>query len=459
MKVIICGAGQVGQSIARYLCQQDHDVTIIDQSEELIANISSTLDVRGITGFATHPDDLVKAGISQAEMIIGVTHADEVNMVACQVAHSLFSVPMKIARVRHRSYLDPTWANLYKPDHMPIDLIISPEYEVALSISHGLEVPGAFEVVPYAGGLANFIGIRCKEKSPLMNTPLRFLGSLFPDLEMSVMCIIRGDDSFIPDAETTFLPQDEVYCLVRPDQMQSVIEAFGYEREDSHRLLVLGGGNVGLCLTRELESRLPHVNTLVIERDKERAVFVANQLSSSTVLRGDCLDKDLLMEAGANKADTVVAVTSDDKVNILSSLLTKRIGAKQAMALVNSSSYPSLVTSLGVDSVISPRSLTVSKILQFMRKGRIVQVKSLRDGHGEIIEAEALGASNVLGKTIGEISIPGKLFVGALIRDGEALAPKPDITIKIGDHLIMMATADAVSRFEKLFAVRLGYFT
>ncbi len=458
MKVIICGAGQVGQSIARYLCQQDNDVTIIDQSEDLVSSISSTLDVRGITGFASHPDVLAKAGIAEAEMLIGVTYADEVNMVACQIAHSLFNVPMKIARVRHRSYLDPEWANLYKPDHLPIDLVISPEYEVAQAISHGLEVPGAFEVVPFADGLVNFIGIRCKEKSPLMNTPLSFLGGLFPDLEMSVMCIIRGDDSLIPDADTVFLPGDEVYLLVRPHQMNAVIEAFGYEKESSHRLLVLGGGNVGLCLTQELEHRLPHVNTLVIEQDKERAVFIANQLSTATVLRGDCLDKDILLEAGADKVDTVVAVSSDDKVNILASLLTKRIGAKQAWALINSPAYPSLVTSLGVDSVISPRSLTVSKILQFMRRGRIVQLHSLRDGHGEIVEAEALGASNVLGKTIGELSIPGKLFVGALIREGEALAPKADTVVKVGDHLIIMATADAVAKFERMFSVRLGYF-
>lgn len=458
MKVVICGAGQVGQSIARYLSQQQNDVTIVDSSEEIINQVSNTLDVRGVCGFASHPDVLESADIANAEMIIAVTNQDEVNMVACQVAHSLFNVPMKISRVRDKSFLDPRWSGLYNPENMPINMIISPELEVARAIRKGLEVPGAFDVVSFGDGLLKLIGLRCKAKAPILHTPLRLLGGLFPDLEISVMCVVRGDEAEIPHGDSELLPGDEVYCLARSSEIASVIEAFGYKGEQSHRLLILGGGNVGLCLLQEIEDNLPHVKQMIIERDRDRAIHISNTLQRTTVLKGDCLDENVLEEAGIERADTVVAVTDDDKVNIMASLMAKRMGAKQVLALVNNSSYPPLVTSLGVDSVISPKSLTVSKILQYVRKGKIKAVHSLREGYGEIIEAEVISSSNVLGKTLGEISVKGEFIVGAVIRAGEVLAAKADLETRVGDHLVMILQPQSIGTVEKLFSVRLGYF-
>jgi trk system potassium uptake protein len=458
MKVVVCGAGQVGFSIARYLSTHDNDVTIIDSSEELINHIAGTLDVRGIVGFASHPDVLVKAGIAEADMIIAVTFADEVNMVACEIAHFLFKVPLKIARVRSKSYLNPEWSALYSQDNMPIDLIISPELEVARAIGRGLDFPGTFEVIPFAEKLIQFVGIRCRPKAPILNTPLKHLESLFPQLDIRVLFIARGDTGFIPTSSDELKEGDEVYFLIPQEKFTHAVEAFGLSEQRSQRLLILGAGNVGFCLAEEVETHHPEIALMLIEMDKERASFVANQLTRTVVLRGDALDREILREANAKISNKVVAVTSDDKVNILASLLAKRMGAEQTMALINSSSYSSLVTSLGIDSLISPKALTVSSILQYVRRGRIRTVHSIRDNFGEVIEAEAVGTSSVLGMTVGEINMPNSLVVGAIVREDQILMPKKDTVIKVHDRVILMVTNAAVKRFEKLFSVRLEYF-
>lgn len=458
MKVVVCGAGQVGFSIARYLSTHDNDVTIIDSSEELINHIAGTLDVRGIVGFASHPDVLVKAGIAEADMIIAVTFADEVNMVACEIAHFLFKVPLKIARVRSKSYLNPEWSALYSQDNMPIDLIISPELEVARAIGRGLDFPGTFEVIPFAEKLIQFVGIRCKPKAPILNTPFKHLENLFPQLDIRVLFIVRGDSGFIPTSSDELKEGDEVYFLIPQEKFTHAIEAFGLSEQRSQRLLILGAGNVGFCLAEEVEKQHPEIALMLIEMDKERAAHVANQLTRTVVLRGDALDREILREANAKISNKVVAVTSDDKVNILASLLAKRMGAEQTMALINSSSYSSLVTSLGIDSLISPKALTVSSILQYVRRGRIRTVHSIRDNFGEVIEAEAVGTSSVLGMTVGEIDMPRSLVIGAIVRDDQILMPKKDTVIKVHDRVILMVTNAAVKRFEKLFSVRLEYF-
>jgi trk system potassium uptake protein len=458
VKVVICGAGQVGFSIARYLSTHDNDVTVIDQSEELINHISGTLDVRGLVGFASHPDVLDRAGLGETDMIIGVTFADEVNMVACQIAHSLFNVPLKIARVRSKSYLNPEWSALYKPDNMPIDLIISPELEVARAIGRGLDFPGTFEVIPFAEKTVQLVGIRCKPKAPILNTPLRLLEGLFPELDLSVLFIVRGDTGFIPTGSDQLQENDEVYLLIPQEKFIHAIEAFGFSEQRSQRLLILGGGNVGFCLAEEVEANHPDISLTLIEMDKDRATYVANQLTRTVVLRGDALDREILREANAKLTNKVVAVTSDDKVNILSSLLAKRMGSEQTMALINSSSYSSLVTSLNIDSLISPKALTVSSILQYVRRGRIRTVHSIRDNFGEVIEAEAVGTSSVLGMTVDEINMPRSLIIGAIIRDDQILMPRKDTVIKVHDRVILMVTSAAVKRFEKLFSVRLEYF-
>ncbi|MEE8516317.1 MAG: Trk system potassium transporter TrkA, partial [Alphaproteobacteria bacterium] len=269
MKVIVCGAGQVGSSIVRHLAGENNDVTVIDQSPELIRKLSDSLDVKAMEGFASHPDDLEAAGAADADMIIAVTYADEVNMVACQVAHSLFKVPTKIARVRHQSYLLPIWADLFSRDHMPIDVIISPEIEVGRAIGRRLQVPGAFDMIPLADGKVKTVGVRCTEDCPLVNTPLRQLTELFPALNIIVVCVIRDDQAFVPSGNDHLLPGDEVYFVADSNHVTRTMMAFGHDETEARRIIILGGGNIGRFLAHEIEESHPGVSAKIIELDRE----------------------------------------------------------------------------------------------------------------------------------------------------------------------------------------------
>lgn len=457
MKVIICGAGQVGFSIARYLSQENNDVTVIDQSAELIGKINDSLDVQAFVGYASHPDVLERAGAAEADMLIAVTFADEVNMVACQVAHSLFNVPTKIARVRHQSYLNPVWADLFSHDNMPIDVIISPELEVAEAIRRRLVVPGTIDMIPLAEGKVQAIGVRCDESCPVINTPLRQLTELFPDLGMTVVCINRGGVPFIPKSNEHMLPGDEVYFICDATHVPRALSAFGHEEERAHRVIVIGGGNIGLNLAREIEQQ-EGIAARLIEMSRDRARFVAESLPATNVILGDALDSEILDEAGVATADTVIAVTNDDETNILSSLLAKRYGVERAITLINSTAYTPLMTTLGIDVAVSPRAITVSTILQHIRRGRIRSVHSLVDGFAEIIEAEALETSPLVGNTLQEVKFPPNVIVGAIVRDGAVITPRVDTVVRTDDIVILLAAAKSVKGAEKLFSVQLEFF-
>ncbi|MCW8862022.1 MAG: Trk system potassium transporter TrkA, partial [Rhodospirillales bacterium] len=373
MKVIVCGAGQVGSNIARYLGMEDNDVTVIDTRPELVRKLTDSLDVQGVVGHASHPDVLEQAGAGDADMFIAVTYADEVNMVACQVAHSLFHVPTKIARIRHQSYLNPMWGDLFSRDHLPIDVIISPEIEVARAVTRRLSVPGAFEMIPLVGDKVKLLGVRCDENCPLVNTPLRQLTQLFPDLNIVIIGLVRDGKAIVPTSDDQMLEGDEVYFVVDSQHVTRTMVAFGHEESEARRLIVFGGGNIGLFLGLELERDYPWVNTKIIEADAERAELIAKALPNSTIIHGDVLDPDILEEANITAADTVVSVTNDDETNILSSLLAKQTGQsrQRVITLVNKGTYENLVTTLGIDVVVNPRAITVSTILQHVRRGRI----------------------------------------------------------------------------------------
>ncbi len=392
MKVIVLGAGQVGFNIARHLSQENNDVTVIDQSPDLIRRVSDSLDVQGMVGHASRPDVLEKAAAADADMLIAVTYADEVNMVACQVAHSLFDVPTKIARVRHQGYLEPMWANLFSRDHMPIDVIISPEIEVARSVSRRLLVPGALEMIPLVDDKVRLLGVRCQETCPLLRTPLRQLTQLFPDLNIVIIGLVRENVPMVPTADDHMLPGDEVYFVVDTEQLGRAMVAFGHEEPETRRLSILGGGNIGLFLAQEVEREHPRVNTKIIESNRERAELIAGQLSRTVVINGDVLDSEILEEANVAATETVVAVTNDDETNILASLLAKRYGSQRVVTLINKDLYQPLVGSLGIDVAVNPRNITVSTILQHVRRGRIHAVHTLREGFGELIEAEVQAA-------------------------------------------------------------------
>jgi trk system potassium uptake protein TrkA len=458
MKVIVCGAGQVGFNIAHYLAGEHNDVTVIDQRPDLIRKISDTLDVQAILGYASHPSVLEQAGAADADMLIAVTHADEVNMVACQVAHSLFNVPTKIARVRSQSYLDPQWSTLFTRDHLPIDVIISPEIEVARAITRRLQVPGAIDVIPLAGDRVRLIGVRCSDQCPLINTPLRQLTVLFPDLNIVIIGIVRGGKAIVPTAEDQMVDGDEVYFVVDTTHVARALTAFGREDPEARRIVVLGGGNIGLFLAQELEAGHAGTSVKVIELDKDRAEFVARSLSRTVVLNGDVLDPEILHEASVAAAETVVSVTNDDETNILAALLAKRYGARRAMTLINKTTYSALMGPLGIDVVISPRAITVSNILQHVRRGRIHAVHSLHEGFGELIEADALETSSLVGKPLRDVKLPVGVLLGAVVRGAQVISPRGSTVVQAGDRVVLFAAAEAVKKVEKMFSVRLEYF-
>ena len=458
MKVIICGAGQVGFNIARQLSAENNDVTVIDQSAELVRRVSDALDARAMVGFASYPDVMERAAAGDADMIIAVTQADEVNMVACQVAHSLFNVPTKIARIRYQGYLDPIWADLFSRDHLPIDVIISPEIEVARAISRRLFVPGAFDSIPLADGKVRAIGVRCDRDCPVINTPLRQLTGLFPDLNIVVVGIIRDDKGIVPSAEDQMLPGDEVYFVADNEHVGRAMTVFGHEEPLARRIVIAGGGHIGQFLAHLVDTDHPGVSAKLIEADREQAERAALHLPQTIVLRGDTLDPEILEEANVAATEAIVAVTNDDETNILASLLAKRYGCQRALTLINNMNYAPLVTTLGVDAVVSPRAITASTILQHVRRGRIRAVHSLREGFGEIMEAELLETSSLVGRAIREADLPKGVLFGAIVRDAQVIIPRAGTTLRARDRVVMFVAPDAVRHIEKLFAVRLEYF-
>lgn len=458
MKVIVCGAGQVGANIARHLATENNHVTVIDQSPELVRKISDTLDVQGMVGHASHPGVLEKAGAEDADLLIAVTYADEVNMVACQVAHSLFNVPTKIARVRHQNYLQPIWADLFSRENMPIDHIISPEIEVARAISHRLQAPGAFDMIPLADGKVRVIGVRTDERCPLLDTPLRQLTNLFPNLHIHIVGIIRDGQTIVPSGDDQLLAGDEVYFVSESSHVSRAMASFGHEEIEARRVVIVGAGNIGLFLAQEIEKNHPGVTVRMIEANEERARFAAPALNRTVVIHGNALDLDILEEANVGTSETIITVTNDDKVNILAALLAKRSGCARAIALMNETAFEPLVTSLGVDVVVNPRAMTVSTILQHVRRGRIRSVHALREGVGEVVEAEALETSSVVGAPLRDIDLDKGIIIGAIIRGGDVVLPRGDTVIQVNDNVILFAAARAVKKVEKLFAVRLEYF-
>ncbi len=459
MRVIICGAGQVGFSIASYLAREDNDITVIDTDPKRIGQVNAELDANGLVGYATNPEVLERAGAGQADMIIAVTSSDEVNMVACQVAHSLFNVPRKICRIRERAFLDPAWSNLFSRSHLPIDVIISPEVEVAKTIAKRLTVPGSTHLISLAEGKLYMVGLLCSESTPLIETPLRQLTALFPEAPVSIIGIIRDGIGIIPSANDQMMPGDEVFLIADASQIDRLMGAFGYGAEQTRNIVIIGGGNVGYCLTKELQEMQDDLHIKIIEYNLERAQHLSEMLKNVTILNGDGLDKNILNEASIGSAHTMVAVTDDDETNILSSLLSKQAGCKRVITLVNKPTYNALIGTLGLGAIVSPRATTVSTIMQYVRRGRIKAVHNIRDGFGELIEAEASDSCPIANKAIGDLNLPDGIFIGAVVReDGSILMGRKDTVIRPGDHVMVMALPDQARKVEKLFSVHVDLF-
>lgn len=458
MKVIICGAGQVGWQIARHLSGEKNDVTVVDSNADLVRRATDTLDVQGVAGFASYPDVLERAGARDADMIIAATHSDEVNMVTCQVAHSVFSIPRKIARLRAQSYLDAIYGDLFSTKNLPIDVVISPEREVAEAALQRLAAPAAFDTESFMGGKAQLLGIALDEECPVLNTPLRQLSDLFSTLRAIVVGIRREDRLFAPDPDDELFAEDQIYVFSHTEDVNRTLEIFGKKTKKQERIVIVGGGNVGLAVAHALETRTDRVRVKIIELDRQCAERAADTLQRTIVLNGDGMDIDILMEANIDRADAVLVVTDDDKTNMLVAVRAKSAGCPMAIALVNDPTLVPLMGPLDIDAYINPRATTVSSILRHVRHGKVRAIYSIGDAEAEVIEAQVLSTSPLAGRLIRDIEFPEGVLVGAVMRAEAVLKPTGSLRINEGDVIALFAMAKDVPEVERLLQVSIDFF-
>ena len=459
MKVIICGAGKVGTSIARHLVDQNNDVTVIDQSQDLINNIRDKFDLKSIIGSASNPSILQDAGAESSDMLIAVTLQDEINMVACQMAHTFFKIPRKIARIRSEDFLNPIWRNLYNADNMPIDLIISPELEVAKSISRQIQSPGAYDVAPFIDDSVQLINITINENCPLIDTELKNIHELFQEdtiesknLRATIIGIERNEKLFIPDKSDKLLDKDTVYLLTDRSHLDRAVSAFGIDENPINKIIIIGGGNIGFNLARELEEINSSISVTIIETSKERSSYIADHLKKTLVLRGDGLDQLILDEANIAEADMILALTNDDETNIITSAIARRNKCK-SLILINNSEYSNLKEVLGIDRIIDPRMITASQILKHVHKGKIESVYSISNNQGEVIHAQALKNSKLINVALKDLSIPDGIRIGIICREGKISIPDKDTIIYENDDVVFISLLKSIRKAEDLFQV------
>ncbi|MEL6859131.1 MAG: Trk system potassium transporter TrkA [Pseudomonadota bacterium] len=457
MRVIICGAGRVGQGIARHLAQEHHDIIMIDENHSLIEQVQIDFDVRGVVGHAAHPDVLRAAGADAADMLIAVTHFDEINMVICQVADTLFSVPTKIARVRAQAYLDDRNAELFSKSALPIDLIISPEIEVGEAILRRIRAPSAVSSIAFEDGELQVLGMKVQPESPLLETALDQIAGLFPDLGARVVGIKRGNSVFAPKGSDQLQPGDIAYVAVTRRSTPRLNKLFNRDVEEHKRVVIVGGGNVGTFVASQLEKD-GRVRVRIIEADAAKADLAVSSLKQTIVIHGDGLARDVLEEAGADQADIVIAVTNDDKTNMLIGKLAKQLGAKRSHALVNAYELVAISQDLDIDAVLDPRALSVSKILTKLRRGRILSVQSLEDGVAEIAEGVTLESSPLIGKPIDYAHLPDGVTSAAIIREDEIMFPTSKTLVQTDDRLLLFYETSATRKVEQFFRVSADFF-
>ncbi len=458
MQVIVCGAGKVGYSIASYLSRENNDVTVIDTDAAMIANVNMDLDANGILGSASSPEVLDSAGANDADMIIAVTHSDEVNMVACQVAHSLFNVPKKIARIRDQVFRDPAWANLFSRAHMPIDVIISPEVEFSKAVSMRLSIPGTTSVVPLSGEKLYLCGVICEQDCPIVNTPLHQLSTLFPDRSVRIISIVRAGKAFVPSPEDQMLIGDEVFFVAESTHLKRVLKDFGHTEKKARNIIIVGAGNIGRSVIKEIRKSHKNIGIKVIEIDSDVAQRLSRDMEDITILNASGLDRDVLEEANIAETDTLISLTHDDETNIIAALLARQYGCGQVIPLVNNESYNSLTASLGLGAVMSPKAITVSTVMRHVRRGRVKAVHNLLGSFAEILEIEASESINILNTPLGDLNFPKGTFVCVIVRGDEVIIPESDHVIKAGDHVIILVTGGNAQKVEKMFSAQVDIF-
>tara|TARA_B100001093_G_scaffold485817_1_gene520582 strand:+ start:4814 stop:6187 length:1374 start_codon:yes stop_codon:yes gene_type:complete len=454
MNIIICGAGKVGFSISKQLSAQGHSVTIVDQSSEDIKKINDTQDVKGIVGKATLPSVLESAGAENSDMIIAVTRNDETNMIICQLASSLFKVSKKIARIRSKEFLEGKWSKLFNKSNIPIDVIISPEIEVAKSLYRRLEAPGALDNVPFVNNKVKMLEISIKKNCPIINMPIKNLTEKFPDFKANILGAVRQDKFIFLKKNDKMTEGDNVYLVVSSDQLNQILKAFGHEEKISKKIIIIGGGNIGLNLAKLLETNFEDARVKIIEKNKQRAEEIANELSSSIVINGDALDEEILKEANIDEAETILALTNDDENNIMSCVLAEKTSSqKRTIAIVNKSNYALLQKSLNIDDLVDPRMTTVSRIMEHVHRGTIGTVYSLLDGEYEFIEAEILDKSELLNKKIKDSNLPEHIRIGAVVRKEKVIIPRSDFIFEKKDIVVFLAKREHLKEVENIFSV------
>ncbi|MGH8529865.1 MAG: Trk system potassium transporter TrkA [Nevskiales bacterium] len=456
MKIILLGAGQVGSTLAENLAREAHDVTVVDVNADLLAELQDHLDIRTVHGYAAHPDVLRRAGAEDADMLIAVTESDEVNMIACQIAYILFHTPTKIARVRANEYQREE--KLFGPDAVPVDLRISPEQLVTDYIRRLIQYPGALQVVDFADGRVRLVGVKAYYGGPLVGRELSSIRDHMPGVDMRVAAIYRRGKPILPEGDTVVEAEDEVFFVAAKQDIKKVISELRRLDRPVRRVILAGGGNIGLRLATALED---YTQVKIIEHNRERARYLSEQVKSAIVLVGDAANEGLLVEENIEQVDVFCAVTNDDEANILSSMLAKRLGARKVMALINRLAYVDLVEGGAIDIAISPQQSTVSALLAHVRRGDVVRAHALRRGGAEAIEAIAHGdprSSRVVGRMLSEIKLPPGTTIGAIVRGEEVIIAHHDVVVESGDHVIMFIVDKKRTKdVERLFQVGLTF--
>jgi trk system potassium uptake protein TrkA len=456
MKIIILGAGQVGSSLANNLASEANDITVVDVDGKLLQELQDRLDLRTVNGMASHPDVLRRAGAEDADMIIAVTNSDETNVVACQVAYTLFRTPTKIARVRAQEYLQ--YPELFTQESLPVDVIISPEQLVTDYVFRLIEHPGALQVLDFSAGRVQLVAVKAFYGGPLVGNELRTLRDHMPGVQTRVAAIYRRDRALIPEGNTVIEADDEVFFIAAKKDIRAVMSELRRLEKPVKRVIIAGGGNIGKRLAKALEQRY---QVKLIDHNAPRTVAISEELERTIVLHGDAADGELLLEENIENTDVFCALTNDDEANILSAMLAKRLGARKVMALINRAAYVDLVESGDIDIAISPPQATIGSLLAHVRRGDVVMVHSLRRGAAEAIEAIAHGdrhSSKVVGRAIEEIKLPPGTTIGAVVRGEEVLIAHHDTVIQAEDHvLLFVVDKKRIPDVERLFQVGITF--
>ena len=458
MKILILGANPIGATLAENLSREANDITVVDANNEQLRELKDRLDIATISGRPSHPDVLKRAGANDADMLIAVTDSDETNLVACQVAWTLFNTPKKICRLHANSYVNAT--KLFGNTAIPVDVVISPEQIVSQAIKYLLELPGALQVLDFAGGRIQLVAVRAEFGGPLVGHQIRYLREHMPaSIDSRVAAIFRRNQSIRPQGDTVIEANDEVFFIAAREHIPYVMRELREVDEPYRKIIIAGGGAIGERLAQAVESRC---RTKIIELNEQRCEYLADRLSSVTVLRGDASDQDLLLEEGIEETDVFLALTNNDEANIMSSLLAKRLGAGKVMTLIAHPPYVDLVQGGAIDIAISPQLATIGTLLAHVRRGDVAKVHSLRRGAAEAIEAIAHGdpsTSKVVGRSLGEIPLPPGTTIGAILRNDQVLIAHDNIVLESNDHVILFLVDHAyIKAVERLFQVGFTFF-